>query len=285
MNPIIPASAFPRIGLALGGGGARGLAHVHVVEALDELGLKAAAVTGCSIGAIIGAGVAAGMSGAEVREHVLSVLGKPADVWARIWQLRPRNFSELISGIPLFDPEAVVTAFLPETIPAAFADLPIPFATVATDFYGTSELEITDGPVRRAVAASIALPAIFRPVEYDGLTLLDGGLVNPLPFDKLPEAIDLVVACDVVGTPVRPDKRSVPNAREALFGASQVLMQSLITEKLKSRHPDVLVRPPVSDIRVLDFMKAREILEATASVKDEVKRGIDAVLTGWDVEA
>lgn len=269
-----PQSSFPRLGLALGGGGARGLAHVHVLSALDDLGLRPSAITGCSIGALIGAAAAAGLSGAEVEDEILIALGRPADVWGKIWKLRPRSLADIAGGLPLFDPEAVVTEFLPDRIPNDFASLSIPFSTVAADFYGAAEVEISAGSVRRAVAASIALPALFRPVEIGGLTLIDGGVVNPLPFDRLPRDIELIVAVDVVGTPVRPEKNRLPGAREALFGASQVLMQALIAEKLKSRQPDVLIRPPIDGIRVLDFTKARDILAATAGVREEVKAAV-----------
>ncbi len=278
MTEAAPQPTFPRhgprLGLALGGGGARGLAHVHVLSALDDLGIRPSAIAGCSIGALIGAAAAAGLSGAEVEDEMLAALGRPADVWGKIWKLRPRTFADIAGGLPLFDPEAVIAEFLPDRVPDDFAALAIPFSVIAADFYGTAEVEIAAGSLRRAVAASIALPALFRPVEIGGLTLIDGGVVNPLPFDRLPESVDLIVAIDVVGTPVRPEKPRSPGAREALFGASQILMQALIAEKLKSRRPDVLIRPPVDGIGVLDFVKARAILAATAGIREEVKAAV-----------
>lgn len=278
MNPpSLPTS--PRIGLALGGGGARGLAHVHVLEALDEMGLPVTAVVGTSIGAIVGAGYAAGMSGREVHETIAAAFRRPADVWGKVWQLRPKSFSDLFGGgLVQFDAEKTLDLFLPATLPADFADLNIPFAVVAADFYGCTEVEIASGPLRRAIAASIALPIVFRPVEIDGAVLIDGGVVNPLPFDRLPADVDLVVAVDVVGMPVRPPSRPMPNASESIFGASQILMQTVTSEKLKSRRPDVLIRPPVDVFRVLDFLKATAILKSTASVKDSTKRQIEAAL-------
>lgn len=275
LNP----SPSPRIGLALGGGGARGLAHVHVLEALDEMGLPVAAITGTSIGAIIGAGYAAGLSGREVRETVSASFAKSADVWAKIWQLRPKSFSDLFGGgLVQFDAEKTLELFLPPAVPDDFAALRIPYAVVAADFYACQEVEISSGPLRKAIAASIALPIVFRPVELDGRVLIDGGVVNPLPFDKLPVDVDLVIAVDVVGMPVRPPNRPVPNATESIFGASQILMQTVIAEKLKSRAPDVLIRPPVDLFRVLDFLKATAILKSTAVVKDDVKRQVEAAL-------
>lgn len=273
------SSPSPRIGLALGGGGARGLAHVHVLEAFDELGIRPVAITGTSIGAIIGAGYAAGLSGREVRETISAIFARSADVWAKVWQLRPKSFSELFgSGLVQFDAERTLDLFLPPSIPADFSALTIPFTVVAADFYGCAEVEIATGPLRPAIAASIALPILFRPIELDGRVLIDGGVVNPLPFDKLPADVDLTVAVDVVGMPVRPPNRPIPNATESIFGASQILMQTVTSEKLKSRSPDVLIRPPVDIFRVLDFLKATAILKSTASVKDDAKRQIEAAL-------
>lgn len=276
-------STSPRIGLALGGGGARGLAHVHVLEALDELGLQASAITGCSIGSIVGSGYAAGMTGADIRSVLLETFRDAGAVWGKLWQLRPKSFGDLFSGgLVQFDPEMVLNLFLPAAVPSDFADLKIPFAVVAADYYGVKEIEIAAGPLRRAIAASIAMPVVFRPVEIDGVMMIDGGVVNPLPFDRLPADVDLVIACDVVGGPVRNGSKSYPGARESIFGAAQILMQSVTSEKLKTRRPDILIRPPVDHFRVLDFLKATAILKSTAAVKDEVKRAVEAILEPVD---
>jgi NTE family protein len=282
MDRVAP---FPRIGLALGGGGARGLAHVHVVEALDELGLKPVAIAGCSIGAIFGAGYAAGLSGADMRELVLAAFRRQGDVWSKVWRLRPKTITDLVGGgLVQFDAEMALDLFVPNVFPADFSGLKVPLALVAADFYACREVEITTGPLRKAIAASVALPIVFKPVNIDGVWLIDGGAVNPLPFDKLPADVDLTIAVDVVGGPVRPQGRSYPSASETIFGASQILMQTVIAEKLKSRAPDVLIRPKVDIFRVLDFMKANAILRATAAVKDEVKRAVEAALEGRAVK-
>ena len=274
------AASTPRIGIALGAGGARGLAHVHVIEALDDLGLAPVAVTGSSIGAIVGAGVAAGMSGADIRMVLLETFRDSGAVLGKLWQLRPKSFGDLFSGgLVQFDPETVLDLFLPAAIPDSFEALRIPFGAVATDYYGLGEIVLSHGPLRRAIAASIAMPVVFRPVEIDGVTMIDGGAFNPLPFDRLPADVDLVIACDVVGGPVRVDGRSYPGARDSIFGAAQILMHAVTAEKLRTRRPDILVRPSVDHFRVLDFLKASAILKSTAGVKDEVKRAVEAALS------
>ena len=87
----------PTIAIAFGGGGARGLAHIHIVEALDEMGIRPVAITGSSIGAIIGAGMAAGMSGKDIREFTLSTVGHPREVMNRSWSLRPPSFRDIVN--------------------------------------------------------------------------------------------------------------------------------------------------------------------------------------------
>jgi NTE family protein len=126
--------ADPTLGLVLGGGGARGLAHIPVLEAIDELGLKPTAIAGTSIGAVIGAGYASGMSGAEIRAYTLELFGKTSEIVSRLWGLRPRGISEVLSGgtfIPL-DARRTADIFLPPSIPKKFNQLSIPLTVVAT---------------------------------------------------------------------------------------------------------------------------------------------------------
>jgi Predicted esterase of the alpha-beta hydrolase superfamily len=275
----------PRIGLALGGGGARGLAHVHVLEALDDLGLPPAAISGCSIGAILGAARAAGLTGAEIRETIAATFRNSGEVWSKLWQIRPTRIGDIFAtGIAQIDAERTLEVFLPQTIPQDFAALVLPFSVVTADFYDCREVEFTAGPLRTAIAASIAIPMIFKPVEIAGRVFIDGGVVNPLPFDKLPADVDLTIAVDVVGGPVRRPGRSRPTTAESLFGASQILMQSVTAEKLKSRRPDILIKPSVDAFKVLDFLKATAILKATAPVRDEVKRKIEAALEARETD-
>jgi NTE family protein len=274
----------PRVGLALGGGGARGIAHVHVLEALDDLGIVPAAIAGTSIGAIIGAGRAAGLRGADVREVLTAAFRNQGDVWARLWQLRPKTFGDLLGGNGLvqFDPEKVLDLFLPAAVPNDFSALSIPTAVVATDFYRCLEVTLTEGPLRRSIAASIALPIVFKPVTLGDAVLVDGGVTNPLPYDRLPAPVDVVLAVDVVGMPVKPADRHVPNAVESVFGASQILMHAITNQKVALRPPDILARPNVDAFKVLDFLKVGAILRATASVREEVKRELDRAVTAFE---
>lgn len=270
----------PTFAVAFGGGGARGLAHIHVIEALNELGVRPVAISGSSIGAIMGAGMAAGMSGREIHDYARSVLSKRSEVAARMWRARPGSFAEMMSGgmgPTQFNVERILRAFLPVQIPDHFEQLAIPLQVAATDFFGHREVVFDSGELYMALAASAAIPAVFRPVRHDGRVLIDGGISNPIPFDLLQGKADILIAVDVVGTPNRSTGRR-PNSLDLMFGASQIMMQSIVALKLQQTRPEVLLRPPVSHFRVLDFLKIDRVMAETVSVKDDTKRALEAAV-------
>ncbi|PVB63087.1 patatin-like phospholipase family protein [Labrenzia sp. 011] len=275
--PVLPPS--PRIGLALGGGGARGLAHIPVLEALDELGLRPAQIAGTSIGAIMGAAYASGLSGSDIRKMTMEIFADRNSVLSRLWQLRPRRFADMFRPGPVqFDPQRVLEVFIAEYLPERFEDLKIPLRLHATDFYGCQEVDFESGPLLPAIAASIAIPAIFRPVKLNGQILIDGGVVNPLPFDGLRSNCDIVIAVDVVGAPVPRPNREEISMLDSLFGASQILMQAITIQKLKVDQPDILIRPAPDMTRVLDFMKAERIINAAEPLKEAMKEQLETLL-------
>ncbi|WP_310621109.1 patatin-like phospholipase family protein [Flexibacterium corallicola] len=269
-----------RVGVALGGGGARGISHIPVLEAIDELGITPYAITGTSIGSLVGAGYASGLSGAELKDYFMKTLGERNVVLNRLWQLRPRNFSELLSTPRLvqFNTERILKVFAVPIREKTFEDLQIPFFVIATDFYNASEYVLSKGPLLPAVAGSIAIPFIFKPVQLNNRILIDGGAVNPLPFDRLPEECNICVAVDVIGGPTPRLEKTMPSATEAAFGGLQILLQTASQEKLKLRQPDLIVRPRVNNFQVIDFLKVKEILETTAPIKEVVKRQLGALI-------
>ena len=114
----------------------------------------------------------------------------------------------------------------------------------------------------KAMAASMAIPALFRPVHLDEQILIDGGCVNPMPIDHVRPLADIVVAVDVVGVPKRPYDGKL-GTFEMGFGATQILMQTIQREKMRHDKVDLLVHPHIGDFRPLDFLKAADILEAS----------------------
>ncbi|RUZ12776.1 patatin-like phospholipase family protein, partial [Mesorhizobium sp. M7A.F.Ca.US.007.01.2.1] len=219
----------PTFGIAFGGGGARGLAHIHVIEALDELGIKPVAIAGSSIGAIMGAGMASGMAGKDIHDYARSILGRRAEVASRMWRARPGTIAEAMQNgirVSQFNVERILKAFLPEAIPETFAELKIPLKVTATDYFGHKLAVFEDGDLHSALAASAAIPAVFRPVMRDGRLLIDGGIYNPVPFDLIENDADIIIGVDVVGAPEEADRKQ-PTSVDLMFGATQLMMQSI----------------------------------------------------------
>lgn len=267
--------------VALGGGGARGLAHIVLVEALDELGVKPSAIAGTSMGAIIGAAWASGMSGREMRTYCLSIARDRAAAMARVLKARVGRLTDMFAsglGNPvLLDGERLLDLFWPNIVPDRFDQLAIPFTAVATDFYGRRAVTFDSGPLAPAVAASMAIPGLVKGVEMAGRVLFDGGVTDPLPHRHLMGLGHFVIACDVTGGPVEREG-APPSPFAALLGASQILQSSLAHEMLRASPPDLIVRPNIDQFRLLDFFRLTQILEAAEPIKDEVKRALEGLI-------
>jgi len=280
-TPILDrgAASEPIVAIALGSGGARGFAHIAVLEALDELGVAPSAIAGTSIGAMIGAAYAAGMSGREIRAYAIDAVRSRSEMMGKLLRARVGRFSDLVlrgRGNPvLLDGEVCLDLFWPEAVPDFFEGLAKPLLVVATDFYDRRELVMSSGALGPAVAGSMAIPGLIQPVAYSGRYLIDGGAVNPLPYDLLFDRADVVVAVDVTfGGRRRESRRPAPF--QSMFGAAQIMQGAITAQKLKMRSPDILVRPGVEQFGVLDFLRASQILRAAESAKDELKRRLSA---------
>ncbi|MBD8685820.1 patatin-like phospholipase family protein [Rhizobium skierniewicense] len=266
----------PTFALALGGGGARGICHINIVEALDELGIRPTAIAGSSIGSIIGAGMAAGMRGRDIRDYTLELMGKKGSVANKLWSLGPAAMRHSAFGFRFgqFNLELILDALLPSALPKTFEGLQIPLKVTATDYYAQCEVIVETGSLHQALAASSAIPALFMPIRMNDRIMIDGGIFNPVPYDHLLDKADIVIGVDVVGGP-EGDGTTMPSRFESLFGASQLMMQSAISLKLRLHPPHIFLRPPVNRFRVLDFRKAQEILAESEVTKDELKRQIE----------
>jgi NTE family protein len=264
--------------VALGGGGARGISHIQIIEALDELGIKPVAISGSSIGAIMGAGRASGMRGQEIRDYMLDLSSNRGRLLNKLWSLGPATMRDKRGGFRFghFNLELILDAFLPPQVPNDFAELEIPLKISVTDYYGQAEVILEQGELKQAVAASAAIPGLFMPIWINGRIMIDGGVFNPVPYEQLLDLADVVIGVDVVGAP-EGDGTHVPSRIDSLFGASQLTMQASIALKLKLNPPHIFLRPSVNRFRVLDFLRAKEILDESEHVKEELKRAIDAL--------
>jgi len=274
------ASNIGNFGLALGGGGARGLAHIKILQVLDEMNLRPTKIAGTSMGALIGSLYAAGMSGLEIEEFARELFSKRTSFFKRIHKYQPKNFTRLFN----FTTPAIINSvsffelIMQEKLPETFAELEIPFFVSTADFHTQTEYVISQGPIMPAIAASSTLPALLKPVELDGRVLIDGGFVNPVPYNLLTKDLDITIGVDVTGEPPHEDNK-VPNSVDALIGASQIMLRSLTNAVIKLDPPSILVQPMVGRYNVLDYFKMDEIFKDTSPAIEKFQRDLDQILT------
>jgi NTE family protein len=259
-----------------------------MLEVFDEMRLRPTVIAGTSIGAIFGAAYASGLSARLIRAHTEEVLSQRFSFAQYLLAARSEPVLKLLNILPirsaLLDPALLLDQVLPSKVAREFAGLAIPFKAVATDFYAQEQVVIDTGDLRSAVAASFALPALFSGVVRDQHLLMDGGLVNPLPFDVVRGAADITVAIDVTGASSGPGRRLQPSALAALVTSSQILQRSIVREKLKAAQPDIYVDVDVDKFQVLEFHRFKEVLAAAQPAKEQLQRQLERVLTSETVE-
>lgn len=265
----------PSIGLALGSGGAGGLAHIAMLEVFEELSLRPAAISGSSIGAIMGALYAAGMDSAAIRELFIEFADSALNPFSDITELgEGASWTDLLeldnSGI--LDADGFLD-FLGERIDAReFSDLEIPLQIVATDYWTGETVVLDEGDLFQAIKASMAVPGLFSPVEDGDRLLIDGGVSNPLPWDVFDD-VDLVVAIDVTGVR-QPSPDGSPGIAEMLFKSFEIMQQSIIALMSAAAPPDIYIKPALEDVRLLHFDRVDEVLAQAGTAADELRTGL-----------
>lgn len=220
-----------KLGIALGGGAARGMAHIGVFKVMEQEGIRFDMVAGNSAGSIIGALYAAGFSWREMYEFAGEI--RPLDILRRRTRLAIR--SEQI--------EEIVARALGER---TFTDLIVPFTAIAVDVRTGDLIRITEGPVAKAVRASCSVPGIFTPTPWDDMMLIDGGTLNSVPADIVRE----MGADKVVGVNLNHDRRNgtQSNNRMQILLAAINMMMSVNAER-GVRASDVMISPDLSEYR------------------------------------
>jgi NTE family protein len=284
-----------RVGLALGSGSARGWAHVGVIRALEQAGIRPDLVCGTSVGSLVAAAYAAG----ELDRFERWLLGmRLKDVV---------GFMDLSLAGGLLKGERLMEFFRRNFVDRRIEELALTFGAVATALRTGAEVWLRDGSTIEAVRASIALPALFTPVLRDGVTLVDGGLVNPVPV-SLARAMgaDIVIAVDLstdrlgrrltasarvdageglVGEwisklqeglgglipPVWSDRDATPSMHDVLFSSIDIMQVRIARSRMAGDPPDFVVLPRLGQLRLLDFHRAKEAI-------DEGRRAVEEIL-------
>jgi NTE family protein len=266
-----------KIGLALSGGAARGLAHVGVIEVLHEEGIPIDMIAGTSAGAVMGAIYAWNQEIDKMKEYALDTK------WKKLAPLIDPSFPRtgFIKGRKI---KNLLSTFIGGNI--KFSDLKIPFACVATDIDTGEEVVIDSGSVPEALRASISIPGIFTLVKHEGRYLVDGGLTTPVPVELVRQmGADFIIAVnvnpDVVGRMSntslrRVEARKEPNIFQVIMQSIYITTYSLARNNLENA--DIVIEPSVAHIGAGDFQKAREFIDlgtqAAKSAIPEIKEKI-----------
>lgn len=293
MIPVSKEDGSPVVGLALGSGGARGWAHIGVIQALAQMGIRPDVVAGSSIGALVGAALVSD------RIEQLGEWVKSLDWQDVVAMLDISLKGGLIRG------DRVVQYCSQHFFLPNFDDLPMRFACIAAELTTGREVWLRDGSVGDAVRASIALPGLFSPVLRSGRVLVDGGLVNPVPV-SLCRALgaDIVIAVElgsgVVGRTLQSDSRlalsgaanwaqrllttiglrstgeadeagyepSLPSLADVVTSSINIMQMRIARSRLAGEPADVLISPRVAHLSMLAFDRAADaIVEGVAAVE------------------
>jgi NTE family protein len=287
-----------KIGIALGGGGAKGLAHIGVIKVLEEHGIFPHLISGTSIGALIGALYLLRGNIHAVEEYAMSFESSTLYPY-----LAPRpSSSGLIS-------EKRIQTFLNGLLgDKRIEDLDRPFYCPATDIRRGREVLFDRGSLQQAVRASISIPVIFKPVLLRKSYLVDGGLINPVPVDILKKnGADFTIAVNVITQrPLRPRRRKKANAKEKLLLARlddflsrklisgradeepnlieaflstiEIMQEKLIAARLKNDAPDVIIHVDTQDFKLFEFYRPAAIISRG---EETARREIKTVLRCW----
>ena len=272
-----------KVGIALGGGGVRGLAHVSILQVLDDLHMRPAVIAGTSMGAIVGALYASGMSASEIRDNIERRLILKNDTWRDVIEKREdllkwvSAFKPDFSGSGLINAQGILNFLLDQIKVRSFEDLEIPLLVVAADYWSAEEVIFERGELLPAIRASMAVPGVFSPISIEGRTLVDGGVVNLVPYDLLMGRADFIIAVNV--SRVRyAGEDEIPNALEAVLGTFDIMQTTMLADKLERLKPDIYVWPQIRDIRMLDFTKIEEVFAQATSAAEELRKQLLRVL-------
>lgn len=262
----------PRIGLALGGGGARGLAHLGVLTVLAETGLEIAVVSGTSFGALVGAVYAVTRDSDVTTRRVMALL--QSSLFRRVGTAIQRSTHGMaLTRLSLITPKAYADLIASCIEDTTIERLPIRFAAVSTDLIGGCEVVLRTGSLRRAVAASSALPGVFPPVRSGGYLLVDGGWADVVPVAAARAlGADVVIAVHAAEDPDRHEP--LRTGLDVLRRANDISRRFLGAHGL--READVVIQPEVGRIAWTAFGRAEECI---ARGEAAARRSLGAIRT------
>jgi NTE family protein len=251
VQPEVPQAPAPRkvpkLGLALGGGAARGFAHIGVIQVLEENGIKPDMVVGTSAGSVVAAFYASGKTGAQLQWLADSMDESQLTDWTVPFMSRG-----MLRG------EALGRYINTQLNGAKIEDLKIPLGIVATDLQTGDGILFRRGDIATAVRASSAVPSVFEPVRIGNKDYVDGGLVSPVPVRYVRQmGADIVIAVDISS---RPEDAKTTDMLKVLLQTFSIMGKSI--SQLEMAQAEVVVRPAMSDVGSTEFAARKKSIEA-----------------------
>ena len=256
----------PRVALVLGGGAARGFAHIGVIRALEREKIPIAMIIGTSVGSLIGAIYAADMNSFDL-EWTAFLLEKDS--------IFDYGFMSAITGMGVAKGDKLEEFVKTKVLITNIEDLRVPFAAVATDLNRGARVVLDKGPVARAVRASSAIPGVFPPVEHQGKMLVDGGVMDNVPVSVARDkGADLVIAVDIGQQVIN---YNITNLLDVMLQSISIMAAE--NAKFKKKDADVLISPKIGDVGMLDFSQKKRCMQAgidaTETAMPEIKQKIE----------
>lgn len=248
-RPLVqaPSKKPPKIGLALGGGAARGFAHIGVIQVLEEAGIRPSLVVGTSAGSLVAAFYASGKTGAQLQQLAESM----EEATFADWTL-PIFSRGMLRG------EALARYVSAQVGAGLIESMPLPLGIVATDLHNGRGVLFQRGDIATAVRASSAVPALFQPVKIAGREYVDGGLVSPVPVRYARQmGAELIIAVDISSA---PEGNAASDTLQILLQTFSIMGKSINTFEL--RDAEVVVRPALAGVASSDFGARRRAIEA-----------------------
>jgi NTE family protein len=242
-----------KIGIALGGGAARGYAHIGVLNAIDELNIPISYVSGTSIGSFIGALYTSG----NLKTFENEVRSRNSFMKDVLFKLDP-----VFPKLSIMNGNEVIKIFKELTDIRTFEELKIPLTTVATDIINNKKIESNKGDIINAIKASIAIPGVLTPTYVNENLCVDGGLIDPVPLQSIVDmGSDITLAVNLYGLQSSEKNDNNYNIVDIVDRSAKIILNNVTHLSFKNNEPDILIEPPIDQFKGWDFHKSNELID------------------------
>ena len=253
-----------KVGIALGGGAARGYAHIGVLNAIDELNIPISYISGTSIGSFIGALYASG----NLKTFEKEVRSRNSFMKDVLFKLDP-----VFPKLSIMNGNEVIRIFKEITDINTFEELNIPLTTVATDIVNNVKIESNKGDLINAIKASIAIPGVLTPTYVNDNLCVDGGLIDPVPLQSIIDmGADRTIAVNLYGLQTSKKIDNKYNIVDIVDRSAKIILNNVTHLSFKNNEPNILIEPPIDQFYGWDFHRSNELINIGYDTAKEILR-------------